>query len=62
VIRRSTCLYCEADGVETPLVWTVRGGCCPIHSAAFLEGLERTARAVLGMRKPELFDRGIPKR
>jgi hypothetical protein len=59
---RETCLYCEQEGKRTVLVQTPRGGCCPIHSAAFLAALERNARALLGIPKPQLRSRGIPTR
>lgn len=36
---RTTCLYCELDGVETELVRVGHWGACPIHSAKYLASL-----------------------
>jgi hypothetical protein len=58
---RSTCLYCEQKGIETQLVQTIRGGICPSCSGDFLEKLEANARAVLGIQKPKLLGKGVPK-
>ena len=39
LVNRTTCLYCEQEGRETPLIQTDWGGCCPLHSRDFLLGL-----------------------
>lgn len=36
---RTTCLYCEREGRETPLIHVGHWGFCPIHSAAHLAAL-----------------------
>lgn len=49
----SGCIYCG-----TELVATVRGRVCPQCSGGFIEELKAIARATLGIRQPELNDRG----
>lgn len=61
-MRRSTCLYCENEGVTTQLVQTTRGGLCPIHSADLLAALDANARHTLGLPDPALLPNrpGLP--
>lgn len=39
LVNRTTCLYCEQAGKATPLIFTARGGYCPLHSRAQLLAL-----------------------
>lgn len=59
---RDTCRTCEENGVTTQLIQIDHWGCCPIHDAVWIEGQKRRARALLGIPKLELLDRGIPSR
>ena len=57
---RDSCLYCELDGISTPLIPSSRGGFCPEHGdEAFIEIL--TAPQPIS-RDPLLRDVGIPTR
>lgn len=60
---RTTCLYCENDGVTTPLVESGRGLACPIHSADFIQAVRRNALATLGLANIRTVGRqGVPHR
>lgn len=36
---RTTCLYCEREGVKTELVRVGHWGVCPVHSAEYLKSM-----------------------
>lgn len=36
---RQTCIYCEQEGRETPLLQLDHWGFCPIHSADYLRSI-----------------------
>lgn len=64
-MRRETCLYCEQAGKSTALVEVGSWGCCPIHSADWIEAHKPpTFRSLLessGM-APVLMDKGVASR
>jgi len=54
LVGRSTCLYCEHEGLTVELVMTPRGGFCPTHGdKQLLAALERSARADLFLSLPK---------
>ena len=59
---RTTCLYCEHEGVTTPLVRIAQWGCCPIHSKDYIREATTPPEGYAYVRRPVLTDRGIPNR
>lgn len=60
LVNRTTCLYCELDGVETPLVMADRW-CCPVHSREYLDRYTMHIRNAL-IPFDLLLDKGRPWR